>query len=241
MPLMASRGSNQLGSRHRRWVSVFEFRGPWFLTPGCPVSWSDCELHCCLTWLIYRTRSHVYTHKTGTPSQLTASGSSRNQFSLKQKQPKNSTWPPIHWSIAIRWPGGSRAHTHHTPCLNTLGRECPKHTCQAVMINAMGAKKSRIFGEHQPATVAEYVKTYARFRAFMKKLGADVVDAIVKKLDGASECIVTQFLLHEAAHNYMYKTPDPFQHGGVHLQRVWRGASAVVLFFILDFASRVMR
>ena len=65
MPLMASRGSNQPGSRHRRWVSVFEFRGPWFLTPGCPVSWSDCELHCCLTWLIYRTRSHVYTHETG--------------------------------------------------------------------------------------------------------------------------------------------------------------------------------
>jgi hypothetical protein len=69
-----------------------------------------------------------------------------------------------------------------------------------------------------------------------------VVDAIVEELDGASECIVTQLLLHEAAHNYMYKTPDPFQHGGVHLQRVWRGASAVVFFlFILDFASRVMR
>jgi hypothetical protein len=54
-------------------------------------------------------------------------------------------------------------------------------------------KKSRIFSEHQPATVAEYAKTYARFRAFLKKLGVDVVDAIVEELDGASECIVTQF------------------------------------------------
>ena len=123
------------------------------------------------------------------------------------------------------------------------------HTCQAVMINAMGAKRSRIFGEHQPATVAEYAKTYARFRAFLKKLGVDVVDAIVEELDGASECIVTQFLLHEAAHNnksvfylhsnfsndtgiYRYKTPDPFQHGGMHLQRVWRGAFTVVFFYL---------
>ena len=62
-----------------------------------------------------------------------------------------------------------------------------------------------------------------------------MVDAIVEELDGASECIVTQLLLHEAAHNYRYKTTDPFQHGGVHLQRVRRGASdtsAVVFFFI---------
>ena len=149
------------------------------------------------------------THKTGTPYQRTASGSTRNQCSPMQKQPKNSTRQPRCWSIAIRWPGGSRAHTHHTPCLYTLDSDCPLHVCQAVMINAIGGKKSRVFGVHQAATVAEYSKTYARFLAFMKKSGVDVVDAIVEELDGASQCIVTKFLLHEAAHNNRY-APQPY-------------------------------
>jgi hypothetical protein len=69
------------------------------------------------------------------------------------------------------------------------------------MINGMGAKKSRIFGEHQPATVADYAKTYARFSAFLNKLEVEVVEAVFEELDGASECAATKFLLHEAAHN----------------------------------------
>ena len=93
-----------------------------------------------------------------------------------------------------------RAHSSHT-LLSTLVRSCPMHTCQAIMINAVGAQKTRIFGQHQDATVADYAKTFARFRAFLKKSGVDVMDAIIEELDGAEECVATKFLLHEAAHN----------------------------------------
>ncbi len=75
------------------------------------------------------------------------------------------------------------------------------HTRQAVMINAVGFEKKRIFGEHQTSTVKEYAKTIARFLAFLKKRGSSLMVAIVEKLDGVTEPIVTQFLLHEAAHN----------------------------------------
>jgi hypothetical protein len=34
---------------------------------------------------------------------------------------------------------------------NELARVCPQHSCQAVMINAIGAEKSNIFSVHQPA------------------------------------------------------------------------------------------
>lgn len=53
---------------------------------------------------------------------------------------------------------------------NELARVCPQHSCQAVMINAIGAEKSNIFSVHQPATIADYAKTLARFLAFLKEV-----------------------------------------------------------------------
>jgi len=43
--------------------------------------------------------------------------------------------------------------------------------------------------------------THTEFLAFLKKRQSSLMDAIVEKLDGVTEPIVTQFLLHEAAHN----------------------------------------
>ncbi len=53
---------------------------------------------------------------------------------------------------------------------NELARVCPQHSCQAVMINAIGAEKSNIFSVHQPATIADYAKTLARFLAFLQEV-----------------------------------------------------------------------
>jgi hypothetical protein len=53
---------------------------------------------------------------------------------------------------------------------NELARVCPQHSCQAVMINAIGAEKSNIFSVHQPATIADYAKTLSRFLAFLEEV-----------------------------------------------------------------------
>ena len=53
---------------------------------------------------------------------------------------------------------------------NNMARVCPQHSCQAVMINAIGAEKSTIFSVHQAATVADYAKTLARFLAFLEEV-----------------------------------------------------------------------
>ncbi len=53
---------------------------------------------------------------------------------------------------------------------NELARVCPQHSCQAVMINAIGAEKSNIFSVHQPATISDYAKTLARFLAFLQEV-----------------------------------------------------------------------
>lgn len=53
---------------------------------------------------------------------------------------------------------------------NHMARVCPQHSCQAVMINAIGAEKSTIFSVHQAATVADYAKTLARFLAFLEEV-----------------------------------------------------------------------
>ncbi len=106
---------------------------------------------------------------------------------------------------------------------NEMARSCPMHTCQAIMINSIGLKKSRIYLEHQAATVLMYAQTLARLLAFLKASGETLEDAIAEELDGSKECTVTRFLMHEAAHNIKYQDPDKFQHGAMHLQRVWRG------------------
>ncbi len=106
---------------------------------------------------------------------------------------------------------------------NELARLCPMHTCQAIMINSIGLKKSRIYLEHQAATVVVYAQTLARLLAFLMASDAKLEDAIAEEIDGSKECTVTRFLMHEAAHNIKYQDPDKFQHGAMHLQRVWRG------------------
>lgn len=150
----------------------------------------------------------------------------------------------------MRWPGGSRAHTHHTPCLDTLGRKCPMHACQAVMINAMGAKKvsnfQRASTSHCCGIRKDVCEVPSVFEEVRSRRGGCHCRGTRRSLGMHRDTI---FLLHEAAHNnksvfylhsnfsndtgiYRYKTPDPFQHGGMHLQRVWRGAFTVVFFYL---------
>ncbi len=82
-------------------------------------------------------------------------------------------------------------------------------------------EKRNAFDEHQDTTVKDYSKTLASFLAFLLEIHITFEEAVKEPL-GVSEASVVKFLLHEAAHNKLYKNPDKMQHCAMHIQRAFR-------------------
>jgi hypothetical protein len=106
------------------------------------------------------------------------------------------------------------------------------------MINRAGLEKINAFDEHEDKTVKEYSTTLASFLAFLVEVHKTFAEAVKEPL-GSSDATVVQFLLHEAAHNPLYKNPDKMQHCAMHIQRAYRSVTFVAILICNNASSEV--